>query len=86
MTIYCMKIFTVDTFLSHLVYYFFACAIYSSEGQAIVEDKISEVSGSLISAYDSGEFYGAVEEGHAGWQKWVKCLGKSLKRKVTSSL
>ncbi|CAN6454159.1 unnamed protein product [Victoria cruziana] len=70
-----------DKVLADLLSYPLHSTLASSEGQAIVEDNISEVSGSLISAYDSGEFYGALEEGHAGWQKWVKCLGKSLKRK-----
>ncbi|XWS68374.1 hypothetical protein CRYUN_Cryun04dG0084500 [Craigia yunnanensis] len=47
----------------------------------IVEDKLPEVSASLLAAYDSGELLGALEEGHAGRQKWVKGFGKTLKRK-----
>ncbi|KAF3777641.1 Glutamate--tRNA ligase [Nymphaea thermarum] len=70
-----------DKVLSDLLAYPLHSTLASSEGQAIVEDKISEVAGSLISAYDSGEFYGALQEGPGGWQKWVKNLGKSLKRK-----
>lgn len=54
----------------------------SAEGKPIVQDKLSEVAASLISAYDSGELLEALSEGHSGWQKWVKSFGKSLKRKV----
>lgn len=49
----------------------------------MLEDKLSEVSASLLAAYDSGELLSALEEGHAGWQKWVKSFGKTLKRKVS---
>lgn len=55
----------------------------SPEGKPILEDKLSEVAASLVTAYDSGEFSNALEEGNAGWQKWVKSFGKSLKRKVS---
>lgn len=48
----------------------------------MVQDKISEVASSLISAYDSGELTQALSEGRDGWQKWVKGFGKSIKRKV----
>jgi hypothetical protein len=54
----------------------------STEGKPIVQDELSEVAASLISAYDSGEILEALSEGHSGWQKWVKSFGKSLKRKV----
>lgn len=56
----------------------------STEGKPIVQDKLSEVAASLISAYDSGELLEALREGHSGWQKWVKSFGKSIKRKVGS--
>lgn len=56
----------------------------SPEGKAILEDKLSEVAAYLLAAYDSGEFISALEEGSAGWQKWVKSFGKALKRKVCS--
>lgn len=59
------------------------CA-HSPEGKSVVEDKLSEVAASLLAAYDGGEIVGALEEGPAGWQKWVKSFGKSLKRKVRS--
>lgn len=55
---------------------------YSPEGKPVLEDKLSEVAANLLAAYDSGEFSSALEEGNAGWQKWVKSFGKSLKRKV----
>ncbi|OWM64365.1 hypothetical protein CDL15_Pgr020331 [Punica granatum] len=54
------------------------------EGKSMLEDKFSEVSASLLSAYDSGELLGALDEGHSGWQKWVKGFSKSLKRKGKS--
>lgn len=60
----------------------FLCSISSSEGKTIVEDKLSEVSASLLAAYDSGGLIAALEEGQSGWQKWVKSFGKALKRKV----
>lgn len=56
----------------------------SAEGKPIVQDKLSEVAASLISAYNCGELLEALNEGHSGWQKWVKSFGKSLKRKVGS--
>lgn len=56
----------------------------STEGKPILQDKLSEVAASLISAYDSGELLEALREGHSGWQKWVKSFGKSIKRKVGS--
>ncbi|CAA6672304.1 unnamed protein product [Spirodela intermedia] len=46
--------------------------------------KLADVAASLISAYDSGELREALEEGKAGWQKWVKSFGKALKRKGKS--
>lgn len=55
----------------------------SPEGKPVLEDKLSEVGASLVAAYDSGELIAALEEGKAGWQKWVKSFGKSLKRKVS---
>lgn len=61
------------------------CPDCSSEAKPVLEDKVSDFSASLVAAYDSGELVGALEEGHAGWQKWVKCFGKSLKRKVVLS-
>jgi glutamyl-tRNA synthetase len=56
----------------------------STEGKPIVQDKLSEVAASLISAYDSGEILEALSEGRSGWQKWIKNFGKYLKRKVGS--
>lgn len=56
--------------------------VCSAEGKSLVEDKLSEVAASLLSAHESGELHSVLEEGLAGWQKWVKGFGKSLKRKV----
>ncbi|MQM20858.1 hypothetical protein Taro_053888 [Colocasia esculenta] len=58
--------------------------IISADGKPILEDKLPEVAASLLSAYDCGELRQALEEGHAGWQKWVKSFGKVLKRKGKS--
>jgi len=54
----------------------------SPEAKPVLEDGLSEVASSLLAAYDSGELIAVLEEGHAGWQKWVKGFGKVLKRKV----
>jgi glutamyl-tRNA synthetase len=62
--------------------YFDLLMFSSNEAKPVVQDKISEVAASLISAYDSGELTQALAEGRDGWQKWVKSFGKSLKRKV----
>ncbi|XP_072971772.1 glutamate--tRNA ligase, chloroplastic/mitochondrial isoform X1 [Typha angustifolia] len=73
-----------DMALSNLLSYPLHSTLNSVEGKPVVQDKLSEVAASLISAYDSGELHGALEEGHAGWQKWVKGFGKALKRKGKS--
>ncbi|GKV02754.1 hypothetical protein SLEP1_g15149 [Rubroshorea leprosula] len=73
-----------DNELSKLLSYPLLDTLMSSEGKCIVEDKLSEVSASLLAAYDSGELLGALEEGSACWQKWVKSFGKTLKRKGKS--
>ncbi|XP_043715909.1 glutamate--tRNA ligase, chloroplastic/mitochondrial [Telopea speciosissima] len=70
--------------LSNLLSYPLYATLSSPEGKSVLEDKLSEVSASLLAAYDSGEFHAALEEGHTGWQKWVKNFGKSLKRKGKS--
>lgn len=62
----------------------FGGAVCSPETKPILDDKLAEFSASLIAAYDNGEILSALEEGSAGWQKWVKSFGKSLKRKVYS--
>ncbi|PPS19161.1 hypothetical protein GOBAR_AA01471 [Gossypium barbadense] len=72
------------TALSNLLSYPVHATLTSPEGRPIVEDKLSEVSAHLLAAYDSGELFGALEEGPAGWQKWVKGFGKTLKRKGKS--
>uniref|UniRef100_A0A7N0U4X4 Glutamate--tRNA ligase, chloroplastic/mitochondrial n=1 Tax=Kalanchoe fedtschenkoi TaxID=63787 RepID=A0A7N0U4X4_KALFE len=73
-----------DKALSNLLSYPLHETLNSSEGKPVVEDSLSEFCGSLLDAYDSGELLTALEEGSAGWQKWVKALGKSLKRKGKS--
>ncbi|OMP11372.1 Glutamyl/glutaminyl-tRNA synthetase, class Ib [Corchorus olitorius] len=73
-----------DTALSNLLSYPLHATLTSPEAKSVVEDKLSEFSASLIAAYDSGELLSALEEGHAGWQKWVKGFGKAQKRKGKS--
>ncbi|XP_050260176.1 glutamate--tRNA ligase, chloroplastic/mitochondrial [Quercus robur] len=73
-----------DKALSNLISYPLLGTLNSPEAKPVLEDKLSEFSADLIAAYDSGELLGALEEGHAGWQKWVKNFGKSLKRKGKS--
>ncbi|KAL7118414.1 hypothetical protein ACP275_02G000200 [Erythranthe tilingii] len=73
-----------DNALSSLLSYPLYSTLSSPEGKSVLEDKLSEVAASLLSAYDSGEFTNALEEGSSGWQKWVKNFGKALKRKGKS--
>ncbi|XP_059442191.1 glutamate--tRNA ligase, chloroplastic/mitochondrial [Corylus avellana] len=73
-----------DKALSNLLSYPLLATLKSTEAKPVLEDKLSEFSAHLVAAYDSGELLGALEEGHAGWQKWVKNFGKSLKRKGKS--
>lgn len=71
--------------LSNLLAYPFHETLSSPEGKAVVDDGLGEVAERLVAAYSSGELMGALEEeGRAGWQKWVKSFGKSLKRKGKS--
>ncbi|XP_010521067.1 PREDICTED: glutamate--tRNA ligase, chloroplastic/mitochondrial [Tarenaya hassleriana] len=70
-----------DKALSNLLSYPLHATLASPEAKAVVEDKLHEVSASLVAAYDSGEIPNALAEGPGGWQKWVKAFGKSLKRK-----
>ncbi|KAJ8769031.1 hypothetical protein K2173_024027 [Erythroxylum novogranatense] len=73
-----------DVALSNLLSYPLQATLKSPDAKTHIEDKLSEISASLINAYDSGEFLNALEEGHSGWQKWVKSFGKSIKRKGKS--
>ncbi|KAL2479193.1 Glutamate--tRNA ligase [Forsythia ovata] len=73
-----------DTALSNLLSYPLHATLASPEGKPVLEDQLSEVVANLLAAYDSGELNCALEEGHTGWQKWVKSFGRSLKRKGKS--
>lgn len=70
-----------DKALLNLLSYPLHDTLASPETRPVLEDGLSEVAASLLAAYDSGELTSALEEGHAGWTKWVKSFGKSLKRK-----
>lgn len=54
----------------------------SDEAKEVVEDNLEEVAKAVIAAYDSGELQAAVDGGPEAWQKWIKGLGKTFKRKV----
>ncbi|XP_054784482.1 glutamate--tRNA ligase, chloroplastic/mitochondrial-like [Prosopis cineraria] len=73
-----------DEALNNLLSFPLHSTLQSDEAKSILEDKLSEFSANLLAAYDSGEVMAALEEGHAGWQKWVKGFGKSLERKGKS--
>ncbi len=49
----------------------------------IVDDNITEVVSSIVAAYDSGELQAVIDGDHDAWQKWIKGIGKTFKRKVT---
>lgn len=54
----------------------------SEQAKEFVNDNLSEVAQAVLAAYDSGDLQAAVDGGHDTWQKWVKSVGKALKRKV----
>jgi glutamyl-tRNA synthetase len=58
--------------------------VRSPEVKEILDDNLPEVAQIVLNAYASGELQNAIKMGHDGWQKWVKSVGKSLKRKVSS--
>ncbi|CAO2814799.1 unnamed protein product [Amaranthus hypochondriacus] len=70
-----------DKALSDLLSYPLGDTLASPEAKQIVEDGLSDMAASLLAAYDSGELITALQEGPTGWQKWVKALGKAIKRK-----
>lgn len=70
-----------DKLLSNLLSYPLSDTLASPEAKPVLEEGLSDVAVSLLAAYDSGELIAALQEGHTGWQKWVKGFGKSLKRK-----
>ncbi|GAB2225039.1 hypothetical protein Drorol1_Dr00005821 [Drosera rotundifolia] len=70
--------------LTSLLSYPLHATLASEEAKPVLEDQLSEVAVSLLAAYDSGELTKVLDEGHAGWQTWVKAFGKSLKRKGKS--
>ncbi|KAH8497721.1 hypothetical protein H0E87_016850 [Populus deltoides] len=73
-----------DKVLSNLLSYPLHATLSSPEGKVMIQNKLSEVSSGLLAAYDSGELLNALEEGHSGWQKWVKNFGKTMKLKGKS--
>ncbi|XP_020206826.1 glutamate--tRNA ligase, chloroplastic/mitochondrial [Cajanus cajan] len=73
-----------DKALTNLLSYPLHSTLQSDETESVLQDNLSEFAASLLAAYDSGDLVAALEEGHAGWQKWVKGFGKSLKRKGKS--
>ncbi|XP_014516763.1 glutamate--tRNA ligase, chloroplastic/mitochondrial [Vigna radiata var. radiata] len=73
-----------DKALTNLLSYPLHSTLQSDEAEPLLQDNLSEFADSLLAAYDSGDLVAALEDGHAGWQKWVKGFGKSLKRKGKS--
>ncbi|XP_004510174.1 glutamate--tRNA ligase, chloroplastic/mitochondrial [Cicer arietinum] len=73
-----------DKALSNLLSYPLHSTLQSHEAEPVIRDSLAEFCASFVAAYDSGDLVGALEEGQAGWQKWVKGFGKSLKRKGKS--
>ncbi|XP_061360002.1 glutamate--tRNA ligase, chloroplastic/mitochondrial [Gastrolobium bilobum] len=73
-----------DKALANLLSYPLHSTLQSQEAESVIQDNLSEFSVSLLAAYDSGDLVAALEDGQAGWQKWVKGFGKSLKRKGKS--
>ncbi|CAJ1948807.1 unnamed protein product [Sphenostylis stenocarpa] len=73
-----------DKALANLLSYPLHSTLQSDEAEPLLQDNLSEFAASLVAAYDSGDLVAALEEGHTGWQKWVKGFGKSLKRKGKS--
>ncbi|KAG5009718.1 hypothetical protein JHK87_018233 [Glycine soja] len=73
-----------DKALANLLSYPVYSTLQSDEAESVLQDNLSEFAASLLAAYDSGDLVAALEEGHAGWQKWVKGFGKLLKRKGKS--
>lgn len=53
----------------------------SEAAQPFIEDGFGEVASAVVSAYESGELNEALQDGAAGFKKWIKALGKSLDRK-----
>lgn len=73
-----------DKALVNLLSYPLHSTLQSDEAEPLLQDNLSGFAASLLAAYDNGDLVAALEEGHAGWQKWVKGFGKSLKRKGKS--
>lgn len=67
--------------LTDLLSYPLKESLCSPEVKEIVDDNLREVAEAILNAYDSGEVQNAIKSGHDDWQKWVKGVGKSLKRK-----
>eukprot|EP00250_Pteridium_aquilinum_P019075 c24280_g3_i1 orf=227-2053(-) len=67
--------------LTDLLSYPLEESLCSSEVKEIVDDNLREVADAILTAYDNGELENAYKNGHDAWQKWVKSVGKSLKRK-----
>ncbi|KAE9611168.1 hypothetical protein Lal_00012037 [Lupinus albus] len=69
--------------LANLLSYPLHLTLQSQDAEPVLQDNLSEFSGSLLGAYDNGDLVSALES-QASWQKWVKEFGKSLNRKGKS--
>lgn len=67
--------------LKRLLDYPLAETLASVDGRTVVEDNLKEMADVVLASYEDGSLQEAIQGGHDTWQKWVKGLGKPLKRK-----
>lgn len=67
--------------LRTILQYDFLSTIASDKAAKFVEDDFKQVVEAVVSAYDSKELLGALENGESEWKSWVKATGKALNRK-----
>lgn len=70
-----------DATFSSLLSFPLDTTLASEEVKGVVEDGLEDILSAVLGAADSGELQAAVEGGHDTWQKWIKGVGKGLKRK-----
>lgn len=67
--------------LQTILQYEFLSTVASDKAAKFVEDDFKQVVEAVISAYESKELLGALENGESDWKTWVKATGKALNRK-----
>lgn len=53
----------------------------SEDAAPFIEDNLKEVAEAVVAAYDSGDLQEALKDDAAGFGKWLKGVGKGMKRK-----